>query len=126
MKKILTIAIPCLVAACARVPSDPASKAQRQAELVGAPLIEKSQMCTDVLLKRFNTRPSTDVVRAGNAWVLFTYDLDGSGKATNISAVKSVFGGAFAKRALKDLQDSLFKEGVLRTGCKALTTVSIE
>lgn len=89
-------------------------------------MIDKAQMCTDALVKRFSTRLSGDAVRAGNAWVLLTYDLDGSGRAVNISAIKSESGTALAKLALKDLQDSVFKEGVLRTGCKALTTVSFE
>jgi hypothetical protein len=92
---------------------------------VGAPAIDKTMMCTDALVQRFSTRSSGDVVRAGNAWVLFTYDLDGSGKAVNISAINSVSGKALAKLALKDLQDSLFKRDVLRTGCKALITVSV-
>jgi hypothetical protein len=82
-------------------------------------------MCTDALVKRFSTSSSGDVLRAGNAWVLFTYDLDGSGKAVNISAINSISGTALAKLALKDLQDSLFKRDVLRTGCKALITVSV-
>jgi periplasmic protein TonB len=71
------------------------------------------------------TRPTpqypVEAARKGlSGWVVLAYDLDGSGKGTNIRVIDSEVGNMFTAPALRVFTQTRFKEGVTATACAYL------
>ena len=92
----------------------------REAPPRGAPQeVLDSQTCQELLLERV---PAEYPVAARKAhmggYVVSTFDLDGSGKATNIKVVEAAPPKTFDAAALASLGKATFKSGAVAVGCR--------
>lgn len=118
---ILVMAAISTLAGCAST-TESAPK-QTRTELVrerlGAPETPESRLCTKLASSvAYPEYPLTLRQRGIAGWVALSYDLDGSGKATNVKVTGSKPKGAFETVSLQALEKTTFSIGVVRQGCE--------
>ena len=124
----LFIAAAACFAFAAFAQSQPTSKSQAEinAERVGAPSIDKAELCDAEMLVRGAPRYPPDALRyRTEGWALVSYDLDGSGKAVNITLVRSNPSGVFERATIDVFVRTKFVVGAARAGCKSLVMYTL-
>lgn len=102
------------------------ARAERNAERVGAPKTPAEKRCVAEALN-IVVPQYAPAIRSRNlqGWVLLRFDLDGSGRASNITVVDETPPGVFGAATIKALQRSRFVVGVQREGCESVATFSM-
>jgi hypothetical protein len=81
-----------------------------------APTLEQAQQCGEFRDEPPRYRPSARPSDSG--WVLFEYDLDGSGRASNIKVLDNRNAGAFAREVVREISAPEFKKRVVKPQCR--------
>lgn len=108
--------------------SQPASRSQAEvhAERLQAPSIDKAELCDAEMLIRGAPRYPPDALRRRTeGWALVRYDLDGSGKAANVTLVSSNPSGLFDRATIDVVMRTKFVVGAAKSGCKTLVTYTL-
>jgi TonB family protein len=118
----LTVA---LIAACSSAapvrspPPDPDTVDRR----LGAPMLQPEDSCSgEIRNNTFPHFPPDALAARTEGWVMLTFDLDGSGKASNIKVVGSHPQGVFEQSAITSVEKTDYVPGARRTRCKARIT----
>jgi hypothetical protein len=83
------------------------------------PEVLASAKCNEYFTKRVPALATMDAIRsAGGGYVVASYELDGTGKASAVRVAESVPPGAFEALVVDALQKSEFTPGVKMSGCR--------
>jgi TonB family protein len=114
-----------MVAACSSPapvrppPPDPDAVAHR----LGAPTLQPEDTCSaEVRNNTFPHFPPEALASRTEGWVMVSFDLDGSGKASNIKVIGSRPQGVFEQSAITSVEKTDYVPGARRTQCKARIT----
>jgi len=118
----LTLALAAACSAPAPVrppPPDPDSVAHR----LGAPMLQPEDTCSaEIRNNTFPHFPPDALASRTEGWVMLTFDLDGSGKASNVKVIGSHPQGIFEQSAITSVEKTDYVPGARRTQCKARIT----
>ena len=93
---------------------------------LGTPTLDKAELCDAQSLKRGKPKYPGAALRArAEGWVVLSFDLDGSGKASNVEIVNSKPEKVFDLAARDSVKHETFVEGFKKTGCKTVITFSL-
>lgn len=114
------------IAASAAMASVSPARAQSNPAAGRPPVLDRSEQCTDAVVRSAMPVWPKAALRSGAAgWAIVSYDLDGSGRASNAVIVTSTPAQVFDKAALDSIQRSQFTPGLVKAGCKILYTFSL-
>lgn len=114
------------IAASAAMASVSAARAQSTRAAGPTPVLDRSEQCTDAVVRSAMPIWPKAALRSGAAgWTIVSYDLDGSGRASNAVIVTSTPAQVFDKASLDSVQRSQFTPGLVKAGCKILYTFSL-
>lgn len=112
---------------CASTPPTRSGDSEAIARKLGAPVVAQERKCDPEVKEQFFPQYPVNAHRAKlQGWVLLSFDLDGSGRAANISIVKNQPNDIFNKSAIEAVEKSTFVEGVKRAGCEAIVMFSLD
>lgn len=85
------------------------------------PVLTSAEKCEDAE-PHFSApfRSNQAIRQRATGWVEVQYDLDGTGRATNLSVAKAAPVQVFDRSSKFAIETSKFRPGIARTGCKAV------
>ena len=101
----------------------PPPDADSVAHRLGAPMLQPEDTCSaEIRNNTFPQFPADALATRTEGWVMVSFDLDGSGKASNIKVVGSHPQGVFEQAAITSVQKTDYVPGARRSLCKARIT----
>lgn len=95
-------------------------------ERLGAPILDKADLCDAQSLSHSKPKyPGAALRTKAEGWVVLSFDLDGSGRASNVEIVNSKPEKIFDLSARDAVKHETFVEGFKKTGCKTLISFSL-
>lgn len=115
-----------LFAATANADLSASTKAAKVAERLGVPTIEESLLCKADRIKFEVPRyPQHALRKQQEGWVILNFDLEGTGRATNIVVDRSMPEDVFVQASIDALKKTRFKDDARKAGCKTFFTFAL-
>lgn len=115
-----------LFAATANADLSASTKATKIAERLGVPTIEEALLCKAEHIKFEVPRyPQHALRKQQEGWVILNFDLDGTGRASNIVVDRSMPEDVFVQASIDALKKTRFKDDARKSGCKTFFTFSL-